>query len=204
MKGKLIAFEGIDCAGKSTIIKRISNQLTGCKANIKVLSECMSPLSEIIKETLDNNGSPFIKTFLFASDRAWTYEKECLPALERGDLVFWDRYVDSAIVYRKVELLQRKDIIDNGFVMNINAPFIKADLTFFIDISPEVSKERALKGKRCEPYDIFFLKMVREEYGKLVNNVDYIQVNGEQDPKKIQEEIKKQVKERFKELFNEN
>jgi len=201
--GKLIALEGIDCAGKSNIIKGISKYLPKCKTDITVLGEFFSPLKDLTKKTLVENGSPFIKTYLFATDRAWTYENLCLPALEHGNIVFWDRYVDSALVYRKVELQKRKSIIDFDFVISINHPFVRADLTLYIDISTSTSLKRAKMSSRCGPYSLAFLNSVRKEYRKLINNNDFLLIDGEKDLDCVQREISLIIRNRFKDLFYE-
>src|SRR5258708_18558136 len=110
--------------------------------------------------------SPFLKTYLFAADRAWAYYRECLRALRSGGLVLWDRYVDSAIVYRSVEFQLRRSGLDLEFVRNLNSPFIRPSITFYIDITVEVSLLRATNAKRTEPYDAGFSHELRNEVGR--------------------------------------
>ena len=141
--GKLITVEGIDRAGKSTVIKKLPLLLNDCMVPIKICGECQSPLGPIIRDLIKKGGSTFLKTYFFATDRAWTFELECLPALKRGELVLWDRYVDSAIAYRTAELMRSKPCINIEFVERINAPFPKPDLVIYIDITVDTSLKRA-------------------------------------------------------------
>jgi thymidylate kinase len=84
--GKLIAFEGIDRAGKSSLVARLPDMLADCTVPVVICGELRSPIACMLRRMLRTGGSAFLKTFFFASDRAWTYEKRCLPALNRGEL----------------------------------------------------------------------------------------------------------------------
>jgi len=202
-KGKLIAFEGIDRAGKSSVIRRLPDLLSGCNVPIVLCGEFQSPFTPIIRDLVHRGSSPFLKTFLFAADRAWTYERECLPALKRGELVLWDRYVDSAIVYRSVEFSRSpSDIdIDLDFVKDINRLFVRPDLTIYIDITVEISKERARLAGTREPYSPEFLENVRAEYLKVASLEEYVIINGERPLDVVVSEVGQVIRQRFGELF---
>ncbi|EGD50118.1 thymidylate kinase, partial [Thermoanaerobacter ethanolicus JW 200] len=51
---------------------------------------------------LDKNNfiSPVTETLLYASSRAQLVEEKILPALEKGQIVILDRFVDSSYVYQ--------------------------------------------------------------------------------------------------------
>ncbi len=203
-RGKLVAFEGIDRAGKSSIVKLLPEYLADCIVPIRVCGELQSPLAPIIRDLLASGGSPLLKTFLFAADRAWTYEQVCLPALNRGELILWDRYVDSAIVYRAVELsIQPSEIIDLDFVRDINRIFAAADLTIYIDVSVETSHKRAKSARVHEPYVSSFLRLVRAEYLKYASDPAnrYVIIDGERPLEDVVEETAKVIRTRFKEMF---
>lgn len=202
-KGKLIAFEGIDRAGKSSIIKRLPDLLDGCNVPIAICGEFQSPFAPIMRDLLHGGSSPFLKTFLFAADRAWTYERDCLPALKRGELVLWDRYVDSAIVYRSVEFSRSpSDIdIDLDFVKDINRLFVRPDLTICIDITAETSQERARLAGTGEPYSPEFLENVRTEYLRVASTEEYVIINGERPLDAVVSEVGQVIRQRFEELF---
>lgn len=203
-KGKLVAFEGIDGAGKSSVVGLLPRHLADCLVPVRVCGELLSPLAPIIRRILAEGGSALLKTYLFAADRAWTYEKVCLPALERGELVLWDRYVDSAIVYRTVELsMQPSAIFDLDFVRDINRIFITADLTVYIDVSVETSYKRGKLIGASAPYTSCFLELVRSEYLKRVaeHPGNYVLVDGERSLMEVVEDVAKIVRSRFKEMF---
>jgi len=202
LPGRLVTVEGIDRAGKSSVLKGLTSLLRDyCRVPIVLCGELCSPLAPIIHDMLQKGSSAFLKTFLFASDRAWTYEAECLPALRRGELVLWDRYVDSAIAYRATELSKSVSLIDLDFVREINRPFVKPDLVICIDISVEVSIQRARSVGSREPYDRAFLEMVRAEYQKLSSQGEYCIINGEQPIDDVRLAVAKAIQTRLKDLF---
>jgi len=200
-KGKLIAFEGIDRAGKTSVIERLPDQLGDCRVSIVRTGELRSPIAQAIRKMVNQQATAFLKTYFFASDRAWAYEAECLPALRRGDLVLWDRYVDSAIVYRTVELSRMRSRINLGFVKAINRPFKKADLTIYIDISEDVSAERARRAGAPALYDLEFLGEVRTQYLDLASRDKYCIINGERPIEEVVTEVAQIIRDEFKELF---
>jgi dTMP kinase len=199
--GKLVAIEGIDRSGKTSSLSNIIQLLSTCRVPIVMCAEFESPLAGPIHDILANRGSAFLKTYFFACDRAHTYETKCLPALRRGEVVLWDRYVDSAIVYRTVELAREQQSIDMDFVRFMNSPFRKADLTIVLDISVSTSVNRAEMSGSAEPYDADFLQAVRDEYLKLAGQERYVVVNGEQSINGVRIEIANKIKLHLKGLF---
>lgn len=199
--GRLVAFEGIDRAGKSTVVNNLSNDPSMSSFTMTVCGELQSPISAFVRELLAKGGSPFLKTFFFASDRAWEYEKRCLPAIERGDLVLWDRYVDSALVYRSIELPDPDSLIDMDFVRIINSPFMRPDLTIYIDISVETSLLRSKYSGEVNPYSHDFLDKVRHCYLNSIPSDTYCVVDGEQSIEDVTEEVGKIIINRFRDIL---
>jgi len=199
--GKLMAFEGIDRAGKSSVIRVVHDLLSNLKTPIRLCGEKESPLAILLGSDELRKMTMLMKTYLFAADRAWTYENTCLPALRQGELVLWDRYVDSAIIYRTVEMTQKTSEIDLEFVEKINEPFLRPHLTILIDVSAETSAERAAKESVSEPYDREFLAAVRKEYLKRAELKSYKIVNGERSVDIVADEISSYIRDQFKEIF---
>lgn len=177
--GRLVTFEGIDRAGKTSVIRVLPDLLADCRVPITTCGERRSPLARFLSAQAVASTSAFLKTYLFAADRAWTYEKACLPALRRGGLVLWDRYVDSALVYRAVEFSLCESEIDMDFVELINSRFMPPDLTFYIDITASTSVARAESAGSQEAYDAHFMRLVRAQYLALAETRDYVVVDGE-------------------------
>lgn len=202
IQGKLIVFEGIEGAGKTTIVNSLPTLLTGCRVPIVICGERRSPLNPLLTGEELKNLSPLLKAYLFASDRAWTYEKECLPALRQGCCVLWDRYVGSAMVYRAVEIKMRPNIgFGTDFVRLINSPFRKPDLSFYIDVSVSTSLKRTQAIGKNPVYDSPFLEQVREEYFSTICQEGYIMLSGEGVLDDILHNISSEIITRLPDLF---
>jgi len=163
----LIAIEGIDGSGKSTLLKSLESLLPA--DNYAFCAEFQSPIKEVVKDMLHEGTTFFLKTYFFAADRAWTYKKIALPAIEAGQTVIWDRYVDTALAYRYAER-DKADIINLEFVEEINRPFKKADFTVYLKMPVKLSAKRATSARRKEPYNMVFLKQVEQYYDRLAKS----------------------------------
>jgi dTMP kinase len=157
----LIALEGLDNSGKTTVLNELKRKLSS--DDFTFCGEFLSPIAAETKSLLTNNSSYFLKTFFFASDRAWTYKNIAIPAFENYKIVIWDRYVDSALAYRRAEISE-ENIIDYTFVEKINAPFKKADATLYFNIPVSLSLERAQLSSEKEPYSGEVLRRVKKFY----------------------------------------
>lgn len=201
LPGKLIAFEGLDRAGKSTTAQALCESLSDCRVPIIRCGEKFSPLAPLLEAEKLKDLSAFLKTFFFAADRAWTYEKRCIPALEKGHIVLWDRYVDSAIAYRAAEIDQGTTDIDLTFVQDINRVFRQPELTFFIDISVKASMSRSKQTETYSPYKGKFLSIVREKYLAPAEQHGYIIIGGNRSLEEISQTIASIIRTRLKEYF---
>jgi len=183
----LIAIEGLDGAGKSTLMRNLKSYLPSEKYTY--CAEFQSPIGCEVRKLLQEKATFFLKTYFFAAGRAWTYKNIAEPALKSGKIVIWERYVDSALAYRYAER-DNADIIDFNFVKNVNEPFKKADITIYLKIPAGYSRERAESAGRKEPYNIDFLKQVEQYYDFLKEqNLSYRVV----DATKTTDEVTKEV-----------
>ena len=161
IKGKLIALEGIDNAGKTTQMGRLERYYSEQGIDIVTTKELTSPIGSFTKKSLYSYRlTPLLKTLLFASDRAIRYEKIVLPALKEGFLVIADRWKLSARVYRAME------DYDTEFVEQVNAKIPDADLTVLLDIPVKVAVKWGKKSNRPVPYTTNQLQRVRNLYLK--------------------------------------
>jgi dTMP kinase len=201
-EGGIVAFEGIDRAGKSSILNLLTQELNDCKIPIISCGELQSPVANLLADQNLAQLTPFQKTFLFAADRAWTYENVCLPALESGKLVLWDRYVDSALAYRAAELKRRPSIIDIEFVRDINKPFMRPRVTILIDITAATSSQRPNPEGEAAPYAPSFLAAVRSEYLLLASTrSDYVIIDGDAPIDVLSKRVAAQLRLSLEDLF---
>ena len=103
MKGILIAFEGIDGAGKSTQIRMLASYLEAQGYTVCVTAEpTRGQYGQQIRAAANSHHrlSPDDERQLFVLDRREHLETCILPALERGEIVITDRYLYSSVAYQ--------------------------------------------------------------------------------------------------------
>ena len=103
--------------------------------------------------------------------------------------MLFDRYVPSALAYRMAEG------VDKNWVANINSIFPKADLGFFIDITPEESIKRNTNAKFNIKASAEHLAKVRNAYLSIINENNLILVNGMQPIEYIFDEVISNIEE---------
>ena len=172
-KGMFITFEGIDGSGKSTQAKALVETLkTKGVPCIWTREPGGSKGAEAIRELLvegdPDRWSPETEILLFNAARRDHFEKTIIPAIERGETIVCDRFVDSTRIYQGVaraDLRKTVDIIHETMIGR------EADLTYIIDIDPEVALTRGLARNsgedRFEDMGLQFQKDLRAGFLEL-------------------------------------
>jgi dTMP kinase len=100
----LITVEGLDGAGKTTLIAALARELEARGQRVLVLREPGGvEVSERIRALLADPGleiDPRAEALLYAAARAQLVGEELQPLLEAGDTVLLDRFVDSSLAYQ--------------------------------------------------------------------------------------------------------
>ncbi|MED3642061.1 dTMP kinase [Caldifermentibacillus hisashii] len=177
VKGTFITVEGPDGAGKTTVLNIIAEELAAEGYPIVQTREPGgSPIAEKIRQIiLDKKHTemdPRTEALLYAAARRQHLIEKIIPALEKGNIVLCDRFIDASIVYQG---FARKIGIDE--VLKINRFAIEntmPDLTIYFDIEPEIGLERIQKHRqgemnRLDLETMEFHKMVREGYLQLLD-----------------------------------
>ena len=172
MKGLFITLEGGDGAGKSTQIRNIERffQRKGLVV-VHTREPGGTPISEKLRNILlDNENSemdPVTEMMIYAASRAQNVREKILPAIERGDIVICDRFVDSSVAYQAYGRQL------GGMVEEVNRHAtggLVPDITFWMDIDPEAGKARAAKAgdlDRLELEKMDFHYRVYEGYRRI-------------------------------------
>jgi dTMP kinase len=144
MTGKFITFEGGDGAGKSTQIRLLATRLQNSGRTVVTTREPGgTPTAETIRRLLLSGLAEPLgaegEAVLFAAARADHVDQIIRPALERGDWVLSDRFVDSTRVYpggagADETLLNALERVAVGSTL--------PDLTIILDIPAELGLER--------------------------------------------------------------
>lgn len=102
--GILVVFEGVEGAGKTTQIARLSRRLDVLGVSHRAFREPGgTPLGDEIRALLLAPGrdvSPRAEALLFLASRAQLIEQEIRPALARGQVVILDRFFLSTYAYQ--------------------------------------------------------------------------------------------------------
>jgi len=174
MNINFITFEGGEGSGKTTIIKRLVDDLKNNNINCVVTREPGgSKISEQIRNVIlnvDNKNMDYMtEALLYAASRKQHLEEVVKPAIANGNLVICDRYLDSSLVYQGHA---RGLGIENVYDINMYATggFLP-ELTIFLDVAPEVGLERIAKNhrdvNRLDLEKVSFHKLVHEGYLKI-------------------------------------
>lgn len=144
-RGRFIAFEGGEGAGKSTQTRLLAEALRERGQPCVVTREPGgTPGAEAIRALLlgtEGEGwHPRAEALLFAAARSDHVERLIVPALERGEWVICDRFVDSSRAYQGGGGgLSDAEVLD---LHRIGSGGILPDLTLLIEVSPEVVSQR--------------------------------------------------------------
>lgn len=189
-KGRLIALEGIDGAGKTTQCARLEEWLRAQGWLVERLREPTDgPYGRRIRE-LARQGrdeiTPEEELGLFLKDREENVRRSILPALERGAVVLLDRYYYSTIAY------QGAIGLDPAWIRRENEKFAPpADLLIYLRIPAELARPRIVSQRGGER-DLF----EREDYLKRVQGLfdtmtdpQLVRIDASQDPERVFEQI---------------
>jgi dTMP kinase len=172
LKGLFITFEGLDGCGKSTQMEALAAGLRERGYVVLVTREPGgTPLGEAIRDLLldprHHGMSSRAEALLYAAARAHLVEQVIRPALEDGQVVLCDRYLDSSLAYQGYGRgLGSDDII----TLNVWATeCLFPDLTLFLDLDDSVRTGRlAAVPDRLEAENEAFHQRVAEGFRELL------------------------------------
>lgn len=170
MNGKFIVFEGPDGSGKTTILKKVNEVLTNQGYKVNVFREPGgTKISEKIRDIIIDNDnkemSDKTEALLFAASRAQLVEEKFKPLLNKGEIIFSDRYVLSSLTYQGVG--RKLGIKEVQAINNFATSGIKPDITIFFDIDYKealLRKRANFSADRLENEDFQFHKDIFDAY----------------------------------------
>jgi len=163
-----ISFEGIEGSGKSTQIELIEELIRTKGYQVKKLrepgtTELGEKIRNIFLEKTAETVDPFTEALLLYASRKHLDQNFLRQNLNDGAIVIADRYADATLAYQSYG-----KGLDHNFVKLIHdsSELLSPDLTFYMDISAELSRERISDREmdRMESESIDFFKKVREGY----------------------------------------
>lgn len=183
-KGVLIAIEGIDGSGKTTIAREIVKFLKKEGYDPVLLKE---PSDSVYGEKIRSSKErlpPEEELRLFLLDREIDVRERIIPALERGKIVVMDRYYYSNIAYQSARGIEFERIRELNEKI---AP--KPDLVLILDVSPELALSRIRASRELTVFENKEeLEKVRKNFLRLADEKAIV-LNAE----KPLEEVKKEA-----------
>jgi dTMP kinase len=168
-RGRLITVEGLDGAGKTTVVEGLAAAL----GNVDVLREPGGvELSERIRALVKDPAldvSPRAEALLYAAARAQLVAERLEPLLAAGRTVLLDRFVDSSLAYqgagRGLGVEEIREL--NAFATGGLAP----DRTLLLRIDPAAGLARAAgrseHADRLEREEVAFFAAIAAAYDAL-------------------------------------
>lgn len=172
MAGLFITFEGGDGSGKSTQSALLASWLEDLGHTVVLSREPGgTELGEEIRNlVLHRRGhiAPRAEALLYAADRAHHIATKIRPALEHGQIVLQDRYLDSSVAYQGAGR-----VLDPGEIRELSlwaTENLLPDLTILLDLDESVGRDRLkerTKYDRLEDEEADFHARVRSAYLRL-------------------------------------
>ena len=160
MKGIFVTIEGSSGVGKSSVLKVVTEQLQ--KQGIFVFAT-KEPTEDFSRE----NEELYVGETLFhliIKDRRKHLERDIIPALSRGNVVISDRYIESSLVY------QRLDGLDLDYIWSFNQSFLAPHLSVMLFAPPEEIDRRLGKRKKLSRFERETQRVLEIRYYKEAAN----------------------------------
>jgi len=207
MKGLVIALEGQDGTGKSTVIDAITGYfdemgLDYINAREPGSTDIGEKIRDILADKANKDMDYHTEALLFAASRSELYDKVIKPNVAKGTSVILDRFLLSSLAYQGVvrglgvdEVMKINDFFLDGF---------RPDLTILMDLDAKESYERLKKlGEldRIESLGEDFQERVHLAYLKLYEekHMKLIKLDGTKDRASLAHEALEEVKKLMKE-----
>lgn len=174
---RFITLEGGEGAGKSTQVRLLAARLEELGHRVLITREPGgSPGAETIRRLIVNGDTdrwtPKAEALLMFAAREDHLAQTIRPALDRGDWVICDRFIDSTMAYQGVA-----QKLGSKFVNDLRELVVGDDmpaLTLILDLAPETGLARA--GRRAngedryERMEIEFHQTLRQAFLNIAKN----------------------------------
>lgn len=143
-RGVWITFEGGDGVGKTTQARLLEDWLAAeGRTVVRTREPGGSDVGQLIRDiVLHHRGdiAPRAEALLYAADRAHHVRAVVRPALDRGEVVIQDRYLDSSVAYQGAGR-----VLDADEVRGLSlwaAEGALPDVTVLLDLDPAAARAR--------------------------------------------------------------
>lgn len=193
MQGLFLTFEGPEGAGKSTQTRLLAQWLSEQGHSIVQTREPGgTALGKDVRQLLlhQDHMVPEAEYLLYSADRAEHMQTLIKPALETGQIVLCDRWLDSSLAYqgygRGLDLEWLRAVAVGA------TQGVKPVRTFLFDLPPEVGLARFESRDRLEREPLEFHQRVREGYLELakLEPERFVVLDATQTPEQLQDQLR--------------
>ena len=184
--GLLIAFEGLDQSGKQTQAELLRDRLIAAGRSVFLLSfpDYGTPIGEEIERALRGarNYAPDVMQLLYVANR-YEWRTEIERRRSDGEILICDRYLASSVAYGEAQGL------DPAWLLEIQRHLPQPDLTFLLDIAPDVSAKRKTTDRDRYERDLALLGRVRNSYLQLAEKDGWVRLSADRDRALVAAEV---------------
>jgi len=207
---RFITLEGGEGAGKSTQLKLLSEKLSAQRIkHISTREPGGSPESETIRELILSGGKdrwdPITELLLMFAARREHCRRTVWPALESGQWVLCDRFLDSSMAYQGYAQGIGRAAVEQLQAITLHQ--FMPDLTIILDVPVDAGLARAERrgdANRFEKLDPEFHQAVRDGFLDIARREPdrCVVINAAAAPDAVAETIWQVVEKKFLQLQN--
>ena len=165
--GVFVCFEGGDGSGKSTQSRALADWLEAEGYTVRPTfepgdTEVGVRVRQIVLDPATGELSDRTEALLYAADKAEHVHSVVQPALDRGEVVITDRYVDSMLAYQGAG--RRLELAEVEQVARWATHDLRPHLTVVLDLAPDHGLGRFDERDRIEGESVAFHERVRRTF----------------------------------------
>lgn len=205
LSGTLIVIEGTDGSGRSTQITLLTEWLEseGFAVQTAGLRRSSLVADDIDALLAENAVTRLTLALMYSTDFFDQLERRIVPALRSGLIVLADRYIFTLIARAAVRGIGR-DYLHGIYEMSL-----RPDLTFWLNVRPEVAFDREFKKAHTISYwesgrdmslsnDLFqsfirYQSLIKKEFEYLSRRHGFIELDGEGSVPVVNRELRKRI-----------
>lgn len=176
-----VTFEGIDGSGKSTVSRRVYDDLRDRGTEVVLTVEpTATPIGNFVNTCIRTNADPSVTAFSFIADRI-QHCKEIERWLGQGKIVLCDRYAESTYAYQGAQL---EDTLPDavGWLQDLSKGRILVPTrTYLFVIDPQAALARIQHRSELIAFERqVFLERVHKNYLKICQGPRFIHLDATQ------------------------
>ena len=205
LSGSLIVVEGTDGSGRSTQISLLTEWLESEGFAVETMGLRRSFLvgEDIDALLAENSVTRMTLALMYGTDFFDQLERRILPALRSGLIVLADRYIFTLIARAAVRGISR------DYLHGIYEIALRPELTFWLNVRPEVAFDREFKKSQTISYwesgrdmslsnDLFqsfirYQSMIKREFEYLSKRHGFIELDGEGSVSEVNRELRQRI-----------